>query len=72
VHANSLLGVLSSAKDFFWRAETHEILEHPDGVDGCVVDRRHLETWSIRADGNESEIKWSEPFAYLLERGTDG
>ena len=72
VHSNSLLGVLSSAKDSIWRAETHEILEHPDGVDRCVVNRRHLESGSIRANGNESEIERSEPFADLLERGTDG
>jgi hypothetical protein len=55
-----------------FKAKTYKILEHPDGVDRCVVDRRHLESRSIGADGNESEIKWSESFADLLERRANG
>jgi hypothetical protein len=72
VHSNSLLCVLSSAWDPFWSAETYEILEHPDSVDGCIVDRRHLEPGSIRADGNKSEIEWSQSLADLLERWANG
>lgn len=46
---------------------TYEILEHPDGVDGGIVDWRHLHSRCISPNWNQGEIEWTKPLANLLE-----
>jgi hypothetical protein len=72
MHTHGLLGVLLSA--YFSPStidQTHEIPKHPQCINGCIMNGRHLITRCVCSDRNEGEIERSESFTNLLESWTD-
>jgi hypothetical protein len=51
---------------------THKIPEHPDRIDWCIVDWRHLISRGVCSYRDESEVERSKPLADLLECWTNG